>query len=132
PAPSTTCAYTTLFRSEGQEGTLAEPNLDGVAVSSAREAGQKHGVRQRLHLHTWYAHGHDLREAPRNADRPPTYRFLGGRVRPLVDRKSTRLNSSHGSIGSAPGTLIRGHAARLLAPRAHRHPGRGRAGRRPP
>src|SRR5207245_6394980 len=115
PAPSTTCAYTTLFRSEGQEGTLAEPNLDGVAVSSAREAGQKHGVRQRLHLHTWYAHGHDLREAPRNADRAPTYRFLGRRVRPLVRAFSCVAPQSFGAVGSAPGTLITRHAATLLA-----------------
>src|SRR2546427_4863126 len=50
PPRSTLFPYTTLFRSvpaqqvdqtEGQEGSLAEPHLDGVAVSGAREAAQE-------------------------------------------------------------------------------------------
>src|SRR3989454_11639593 len=69
-------------QTEGQEGTLAEPNVDGVAVSGAREAGQEHRVRPRLNLYPWHAPGDDLREGPPNADKPPTHRFLRGRVQP--------------------------------------------------
>src|SRR2546426_6564019 len=63
-------------------------------------------------------------------DRPPTYRFLGGRVRPLVLAFSCVAPQSFGAAAWAPRTLIRGHAARLLPRRAHRHRGRGRGGDR--
>src|SRR3712207_8229134 len=77
PPRSTLFPYTTLFRSDEQEGS--------VARRRDREL-----LRQRR------SHA-PLRERRRRHDR----RHLPGRLRLRRDRKSTRLNSSHANISYA-------------------------------
>src|SRR3712207_6900866 len=79
PPRSTLFPYTTLFRSVGGR-QLAEQVFEGARV----------GARGR------HADEEDVL-APREADE----REARGRVRPEVDRKSTRLNSSHANISYA-------------------------------
>src|SRR2546427_13307310 len=63
---------------------------------------------------------------PGTPDRPPTYRFFGGRVRPLVFAFFCVAPQSFGPTVWAPRTLFGGHATRLLPRRAHRQHGRCR------
>src|SRR2546422_7632151 len=80
PPRSTLFPYTTLFRSwDGNDGRKREA-LEGSERGSARLAALS---RRRRHRRGVRAHGRPLRD-----------RLLG-------DRKSTRLNSSHGYISYA-------------------------------
>src|SRR5687768_17915010 len=74
PPRSTLFPYTTLFRSGSREGegSLADQERDLWLVGDSRDLGQPHLFRQ-----------------PQ------------GRIQRLQDRKSTRLNSSHGYISYA-------------------------------
>src|SRR5207245_11656808 len=86
PATSSLFPYTTLFRSPGFEVLLARgklfPNFLNQVVFPVQNAGQQGG--------RWSSRWIDERQ--RRQRRPPAS---------LLDRKSTRLNSSHGSISYA-------------------------------
>src|SRR5687768_18172562 len=82
PPRSTLFPYTTLFRSAGPQGLLLRLEIDAVVVVALpRGVAGADGVERR----------------PRRG-RPP-FRVL--RRGDQVDRKSTRLNSSHGYISYA-------------------------------
>src|SRR5687768_18334108 len=78
PPRSTLFPYTTLFRSDG---------LDPVVVDE-----KSHQHQERLPVSTQFAEGF-----PQTEKRHLDWAFTGV----LVDRKSTRLNSSHGYISYA-------------------------------
>src|SRR3712207_7116919 len=88
PPRSTLFPYTTLFRSAEEEppgGAL------GQHVGVVRQVGQVEGQHPRLPLHQEDEGQH----ADEHEDRP------GERVQEELDRKSTRLNSSHANISYA-------------------------------
>src|SRR5687768_18352575 len=82
PPRSTLLPYTTLFRSEESRALRGEPRL----------AGGDH-----LHLHD----AHRLPAADRGREQPAHHLPQGSGDLAQPDRKSTRLNSSHGYISYA-------------------------------
>src|SRR3712207_7158046 len=88
PPRSTLFPYTTLFRSQVEEGRVGRGGRRGAAarelargpIQAARPGGQG-------------GHAHRRQRAGRERRR--------GRARPGLDRKSTRLNSSHANISYA-------------------------------
>src|SRR2546422_4052211 len=82
PPRSTLFPYTTLFRSRSRAGAVA-PDPDDDAVHPVRAASPRLGHR-----------GGERAAAPPRAGRDR-------RAHPVQDRKSTRLNSSHGYISYA-------------------------------
>src|SRR5207245_8761824 len=90
--------YTTLFRS---------PSYPAQAFRARRAGGQRHNGPPCRHTSS-----RPLRGTPRPCRFPPARRFLPAEYSPVFhgtlvsdlfgrDRKSTRLNSSHGSISYA-------------------------------
>src|SRR5256885_13265425 len=93
PPRSTLFPYTTLFRSRGP---AARPAFDGGAATRQGAAG-----RHRLHLHEILRHA------------------MGGDDDPAIDRKSTRLNSSHLVISYAVFCLKKKKEHQKSSPRSH-------------
>src|SRR3712207_7141993 len=91
PPRSTLFPYTTLFRSAGAaEQLLLDDPLDPgprPVVAQVEQAGREAGVRDQVGL------------ALGGLDQVPLLGGLG--EEPVVDRKSTRLNSSHANISYA-------------------------------
>src|SRR5687768_17996519 len=79
PPSSTLFPYTTLFRSEGLLGVLAERGIEVVERVAFHALGQTAALLEARHARVA---SHELPLA-------------------LLDRKSTRLNSSHGYISYA-------------------------------
>src|SRR3712207_6962555 len=88
PPRSTLFPYTTLFRSQRQLGRLAvEPGVTGWAQVKGRASLPWH---ERIELDLWYIEHWSLRL---------DVRILAETAK--LDRKSTRLNSSHANISYA-------------------------------
>src|SRR2546430_8318838 len=89
PPRSTLFPYTTLFRSDADEGANHYQNFPDI--SSVTIAGRNLKVEYRLD------------SAAANSAYPLTVEFFiaDGGIEPILDRKSTRLNSSHSQISYA-------------------------------
>src|SRR5207245_9537086 len=89
--PPTLFPYTTLFRSRG--AAVLDDRPDAAAHTDARDDPEDHVLRPHAaRQRALHGHGHGARALRRQR--------LGGE-HVLEDRKSTRLNSSHGSISYA-------------------------------
>src|SRR5439155_23971357 len=98
PPTSTLFPYTTLFRSRavaGLEGAVDLERADEVGVGEARVGVLREpALRVQKHLHQVLPRGQARRLEKR-------LRPLRARGRGEIDRKSTRLNSSHVAISYA-------------------------------
>src|SRR2546422_10678252 len=97
PPRSTLFPYTTLFRSGDRLARLHRYELRQLVAEVVAEvkhpaAVAQHGARRQR------AEGRDLRDALRAVFVPDV---IDHAVAPVLDRKSTRLNSSHGYISYA-------------------------------
>src|SRR2546422_11253020 len=97
PPRSTLFPYTTLFRSKCHREKQMVPRL---AHRRLLAPVQQHGVSEMLDRRAVPAAKHLEQREPAGA-RPPLACWLGVPTSILSDRKSTRLNSSHGYISYA-------------------------------
>src|SRR3989449_11235799 len=97
PPRSTLFPYTTLFRSEMVRRLAREDGFAMDVVPAVTDDGQ--AISSSL-IRTAVAHG-DLASAERGLGRPYSLRAVVERGAGRGDRKSTRLNSSHGYISYA-------------------------------
>src|SRR3712207_9111535 len=97
PPRSTLFPYTTLFRSTPAYGSAARPAVPD-AVAAARSAGAGRVVIASYLLAP--GHFHD-KLAGAGADQVTAPLLPDGRIAAVLDRKSTRLNSSHANISYA-------------------------------
>src|SRR3712207_8111840 len=89
PPRSTLFPYTTLFRSEHE---LAKAEHGAAHLLALHDVTGAHGALEDV------AHERLDPLGPGGAEQP---HLLGGEVRRIEDRKSTRLNSSHANISYA-------------------------------
>src|SRR3989449_4808895 len=94
PPRSTLFPYTTLFRSPEARGTV-RGNAAALRLRRPRHAAvpSRPGLPADREVHRWVS--------PRGRGAPNTTGRGGGDPGPHGDRKSTRLNSSHGYISYA-------------------------------